>query len=84
MSANHYEDYMWNKIILDIFASLLSGFTFWKVGNRAFALQLHLFYIFNFVLMALGCINQMQPFFLHNRDIFEAREKKVFAHCFTK
>jgi hypothetical protein len=27
--------------------------------------------------MAPGCINQMQPFFLHNRDIFEAREKKV-------
>lgn len=26
---------------------------------------------------SIGCINQMQPFFLHNRDLFETREKKV-------
>ncbi|KAF9888262.1 hypothetical protein FE257_008831 [Aspergillus nanangensis] len=69
-------DYMWNKIILHIFAALFSGFTFWKMGNGTFALQLHLFCIFNFVFVAPGCINQMQPFFLHNRDIFETREKK--------
>lgn len=75
---------MWNKIILHIFASLFSGFTFWKIGNGTFALQLHLFCIFNFVFVAPGCINQMQPFFLHNRDIFEAREKKVLAHSLTK
>lgn len=68
---------MWNKIILHIFAALFSGFTFWKMGNGTFALQLHLFCIFNFVFVAPGCINQMQPFFLHNRDIFETREKKV-------
>jgi hypothetical protein len=27
--------------------------------------------------VAPGCIIQMQPFFLANRDIFETREKKV-------
>ncbi|KAJ5771410.1 uncharacterized protein N7511_003461 [Penicillium nucicola] len=69
-------DYMWNKIILHIFAALFSGFTFWKIGNGTFALQLRLFAIFNFIFVAPGCINQMQPFFLHNRDIFETREKK--------
>ncbi|KAJ5885530.1 hypothetical protein N7495_010040 [Penicillium taxi] len=58
---------MWNKIILHIFAALLNG---------SFALQLRLFVIFNFIFVAPGCINQMQPFFLHNRDIFETREKK--------
>ncbi|CAG8947101.1 unnamed protein product [Penicillium salamii] len=69
-------DYMWNKILLHVFAALFSGFTFWKLGDGTFALQLHLFCIFNFVFVAPGCINQMQPFFLHNRDIFETREKK--------
>ncbi|PLB46565.1 hypothetical protein P170DRAFT_363672 [Aspergillus steynii IBT 23096] len=69
-------DYMWNKIILHVFAALFSGFTFWKIGDGTFALQLRLFAIFNFIFVAPGCINQMQPFFLHNRDIFETREKK--------
>ena len=68
---------MWNKIVLHVFAALFSGFTFWKMGNGTYALQLRLFAIFNFIFVAPGCINQMQPFFLHNRDIFETREKKV-------
>lgn len=68
---------MWNKMILHIFAALFSGFTFWKIGDGTFSLQLRLFAIFNFIFVAPGCINQMQPFFLHNRDIFETREKKV-------
>jgi ABC-type multidrug transport system permease subunit len=70
---------MWNKIFLHIFAALFSGFTFWKIGNGTFSLQLRLFAIFNFIFVAPGCINQMQPFFLHSRDIFETREKKVSA-----
>ncbi|KAL4998359.1 ABC-2 type transporter-domain-containing protein [Aspergillus recurvatus] len=69
-------DYIWNKIILHIFAALFSGFTFWKMGNGTFDMQLRLFAIFNFIFVAPGCINQMQPFFLQNRDIFETREKK--------
>ncbi|CAI7602342.1 unnamed protein product [Penicillium bialowiezense] len=69
-------DYMWNKFFLHIFAGLFSGFTFWKIGDGTFSLQLRLFAIFNFIFVAPGCINQMQPFFLHSRDIFETREKK--------
>lgn len=71
------KDYMWNKINLHIFAALFSGFTFWNIEDGTFSLQLRLFAIFNFIFVAPGCINQMQPFFLHNRDIFETREKKV-------
>lgn len=82
--TNCGQDYMWNKIILHIFAALFSGFTFWKMGNGTFALQLHLFCIFNFVFVAPGCINQMQPFFLHNRDIFETREKKVCIYALRR
>ncbi|KAH7214361.1 ABC-2 type transporter-domain-containing protein [Fusarium oxysporum] len=69
-------DYVWNKINLHIFAALFSGFTFWMIGDGTFDLQLRLFAIFNFIFVAPGCINQMQPYFLHNRDLFEAREKK--------
>jgi ABC-type multidrug transport system permease subunit len=63
---------------LHVYAALFGGFTFWKIGNGTFDLQLRLFAVFNFVFVAPGLINQLQPFFLHNRDIFEAREKKVF------
>ncbi|CAK7564578.1 MAG: hypothetical protein SEPTF4163_002472 [Sporothrix epigloea] len=69
-------DYVWNKINLHIVAALFGGFTFWKMGNTSFDLQLRLFAVFNFIFVAPGCINQMQPFFLHNRDLFETREKK--------
>ncbi|CAM1507980.1 Fc.00g048280.m01.CDS01 [Cosmosporella sp. VM-42] len=69
-------DYVWNKINLHIFAALFSGFTFWMIDDGSFSLQLRLFAIFNFIFVAPGCINQMQPFFLHNRDLFETREKK--------
>ncbi|KAH6845782.1 ABC-2 type transporter-domain-containing protein [Chaetomium sp. MPI-CAGE-AT-0009] len=69
-------DYVWNKINLHIFAALFSGFIFWKIGDGSFDLQLRVFAVFNFIFVAPGCINQMQPFFLHNRDLFETREKK--------
>lgn len=69
-------DYIWNKIGLHISNSLFGGFTFWMIGNGSFELQLHLMAVFNFVFVAPGCINQMQPLFIANRDLFETREKK--------
>ncbi|KAM0434008.1 hypothetical protein ACHAPT_003952 [Fusarium lateritium] len=77
-------DYVWNKINLHIFAALFSGFTFWMIGDGTFDLQLRLFAIFNFIFVAPGCINQMQPYFLHNRDLFETREKKaIYEFLYT-
>lgn len=70
-------DYVWNKILLHVVQALFSGFAFWKVGNGTFDLQLRLFSVFNFVFIAPGVINQLQPLYLRNRDIFETREKKV-------
>lgn len=69
-------DYIWNKIILHIVSSLFAGFTFWKIGTTQYDLQLRLFAVFNILFVAIGCINQLQPLFIANRDIFEAREKK--------
>ena len=69
-------DYIWNKIGLHVTNSLFAGFTFWMIGNGTFDLQFRLMSVFNFVFVAPGCINQNQPLFLRNRDIFESREKK--------
>lgn len=69
-------DYIWNKIGLHVTSSLFAGFTFWKIGSGTFDLQLRLMSVFNFVFVAPGCINQLQPLFIQNRDIFESREKK--------
>ncbi|KAF4537636.1 ABC multidrug transporter [Lasiodiplodia theobromae] len=86
-------DYVWNKILLHVVQALFSGFAFWKVGNGTFDLQLRLFSVFNFVFIAPGVINQLQPLYLRNRDIFETREKKsktyhwfafVFAQCVSE
>lgn len=69
-------DYVWNKIGLHVTNSLFAGFTFWMIGDGTFDLQLRLMSVFNFVFVAPGCINQLQPLFIRNRDIFESREKK--------
>jgi ABC-type multidrug transport system ATPase subunit len=69
-------DYIWNKFVLHIVSALFNGFTFWNVGNGTFDLQLRLFAVFNFLFIAGGVINQLQPLFMENRAIFEAREKK--------
>jgi ATP-binding cassette subfamily G (WHITE) protein 2 (SNQ2) len=69
-------DYIWNKIGVHVTNSLFAGFTFWKLGDGTHDLQFRLMSVFNFVFVAPGCINQLQPLFIQNRDIFESREKK--------
>lgn len=69
-------DYVWNKIGLHVTNALFGGFTFWMVGDSISDLQLRLMAVFNFVFVAPGCINQLQPMFIANREIFETREKK--------
>ncbi|KAI4160960.1 MAG: hypothetical protein LQ342_005245 [Letrouitia transgressa] len=69
-------DYINNKFALHIGSALFNGFTFWMIGNRVADLQLRLFTIFNFIFVAPGVINQLQPLFIDRRDIYEIREKK--------
>ncbi|KKK16272.1 hypothetical protein ARAM_003175 [Aspergillus rambellii] len=69
-------DYVNNKLALHIGSALFNGFSFWKMGNSVGSLQLYLFAIFNFIFVAPGCINQLQPLFLERRDLYDAREKK--------
>jgi ABC-type multidrug transport system permease subunit/ABC-type multidrug transport system ATPase subunit len=69
-------DHVNNKIALHIFSALFNGFSFWKIGHSVSDLQLRLFTVFNFIFVAPGVINHMQPLFIQRRNIFEAREKK--------
>ncbi|KAL9029499.1 MAG: hypothetical protein Q9196_002269 [Gyalolechia fulgens] len=69
-------DYINNKFALHIGSALFNGFTFWKIGNGVNDMQLKLFTIFNFIFVAPGVINQLQPLFIDRRDIYEFREKK--------
>lgn len=69
-------EYIWNKIILHVSLGLFSGFTFWMLKDNVASLQLRLLAVFNFLFVAVGVISQLQPLFLHYRDIFETREKK--------
>lgn len=68
--------YVNNKFMLHIMSALFNGFSFWMVGDSVGDLQLSLFTIFNFIFVAPGVIAQLQPLFIHRRDIFEVREKK--------
>ncbi|KAK5991596.1 ABC multidrug transporter atrB [Cladobotryum mycophilum] len=69
-------DYVNNKFALHIFSALFNGFSFWMVKGSISDLQLKLFTIFNFIFVAPGVLAQLQPLFIHRRDIFETREKK--------
>ncbi|TQS32123.1 hypothetical protein Golomagni_07571, partial [Golovinomyces magnicellulatus] len=69
-------DYVNNKMALHIFSALFNGFSFWMVGDSVSDLQLKLFTIFNFIFVAPGVLAQLQPLFIHRRDIFETRERK--------
>ncbi|KAJ5683536.1 ABC multidrug transporter atrF [Penicillium macrosclerotiorum] len=69
-------DYVNNKMALHIGSALFNGFSFWMIGDSVGSMQLRLFTIFNFIFVAPGVINQLQPLFLERRAIYEQREKK--------
>ncbi|KIR36661.1 ABC transporter [Cryptococcus deuterogattii MMRL2647] len=82
-------EYVMNKVALHVMSALFNGFSFWKIGDAYEDIQNRMFTIFLFVFVAPGVIAQTQPKFLHNRDIFEAREKKAklyswYAFCFAE
>ncbi|KAJ5502138.1 CDR ABC transporter [Penicillium fimorum] len=69
-------NYINNKFSLHIISAMLNGFSFWRPGPSVSALNLKMFTIFNFVFVAPGVINQLQPLFIQRRDIYDTREKK--------
>ncbi|KAK2771973.1 hypothetical protein FQN53_004832 [Emmonsiellopsis sp. PD_33] len=69
-------DYVNNKFALHIGSALFNGFSFWMIGDSVGDMQLRLFTVFNFIFVAPGVINQLQPLFIERRDIYDTREKK--------
>ena len=69
-------DYINSKLSLHIAQGLFNGVTYWHIGNSVYSTELRLFTIFQFIFVAPGVINQLQPLFLERRDIYETREKK--------
>ena len=57
-------DYINNKLSLHIGSALFNGFTFWMIGSSVASQQEVLFAIFNFIFVAPGVINQLQPLFV--------------------
>lgn len=60
---------------LIIGSALLNGLSFLQINNSVTSLQNRLFSIFNGMFIAPGLLAQLQPHFIHNRNVFEAREK---------
>ena len=57
-------DYINNKLSLHVGSALFNGFTFWMIGSSVASQQEVLFAIFNFIFVAPGVINQLQPLFV--------------------
>lgn len=74
-------DYTRNKMVLHAATGLISGFSWFKIGNSLADLQNRMFSLLMFVFIAPGVMVQTQPKFIKNRDIFEVRERKSKSYC---
>jgi ATP-binding cassette subfamily G (WHITE) protein 2 (PDR) len=73
--------YIWSKLGLAIFSGLFNGFSFFKADNTLQGMQNLMFSIFMFLMIYNSCIQQLIPFFVTQRNLYEARERpsKIFS-----
>ncbi|EAU33615.1 hypothetical protein ATEG_05854 [Aspergillus terreus NIH2624] len=69
--------YALGKFMLHIFTGLFNTFTFWHLKNSYIDMQSRLFSIFMTLTIAPPLIQQLQPQFLHFRNLYESREAKA-------
>ncbi|KAG5638577.1 hypothetical protein H0H81_011797 [Sphagnurus paluster] len=76
-SRGHWRDptYLVAKLILNIFAGLFIGFTFFKAKNTQQGTQNQLFAVYMGTILAAPLSNQIQVPFLNTRKIYEIRER---------
>ncbi|KAE8372774.1 ABC-2 type transporter-domain-containing protein [Aspergillus bertholletiae] len=74
-------EYIIGKFLLHIFTGLFNTFTFWHLGNSYIDMQSRLFSIFMTLTIAPPLIQQLQPRFLHFRNLYESREanSKIYS-----
>jgi ATP-binding cassette, subfamily G (WHITE), member 2, SNQ2 len=63
--------------MLHIFTGLFNTFTFWKLGHSYIDMQSRLFSVFMTLTISPPLIQQLQPRFLHFRNLYESREAKA-------
>ncbi len=74
-------DYMIGKFMLHIVTGLFNSFTFYHIGFESIDMQSRLFSIFMTLTISPPLIQQLQPKFLHFRNLYNSREKnsKIYS-----
>jgi len=67
-------EYTIGKFALHIFTGLFNSFTFYKLAHTSIDMQSRFFSIFLTLTICPPLIQQLQPRFLHFRNLFQARE----------
>ncbi|GIK06980.1 hypothetical protein Aspvir_002633 [Aspergillus viridinutans] len=76
-------EYTLGKFLLHIFTGLFNTFTFWHLGNSYIDMQSRLFSIFMTLTISPPLIQQLQPRFLHFRNLYESREANSKIYSWT-
>ncbi|EGW32053.1 multidrug resistance protein [Spathaspora passalidarum NRRL Y-27907] len=66
--------YIYSKTFLAVATALFSGFSFFKANNSLQGLQNQMFAIFLYFMPFNTLLQQMLPYFVKNRDVYEVRE----------
>ncbi|CAI5758794.1 unnamed protein product [Candida verbasci] len=66
--------YIYSKLFLVLSSALFNGFSFFKANNSMQGLQNQMFAIFMFFIPFNTIVQQMLPFFVRQRDVYEVRE----------
>ena len=74
-------NYMIGKFMLHIVTGLFNTFTFYHVGNSSIDMQSRLFSVFMTLTISPPLIQQLQPKFIHFRNIYQGREanSKIYS-----
>ncbi|CAN3356086.1 pleiotropic ABC efflux transporter of multiple drugs Cdr1p [Diutina catenulata] len=66
--------YIYSKLLLVIGSSLFNGFAFFKANNSMQGLQNQMFSVFMSFMPYTTLVNQMLPYFMEQREVYEVRE----------
>lgn len=66
--------YIYGKFFMVIIVSLFNGFAFFKADQSLQGLQNQMFSFFEFMIPLITLIQQMIPYFIEHRDLYEVRE----------
>ncbi|KDR82402.1 hypothetical protein GALMADRAFT_56996 [Galerina marginata CBS 339.88] len=84
-AADHYRnsEYLFAKLVLNIFGGLFIGFSFFKNQASIQATQNKLFSIFMALILSVPLANQLQVPFVATRTVYEIRERPSRMYSWT-